>query len=255
MKYALFGDIHGSELNDLEKFLDSEEIGALICTGDFDQTRSIHQFIELEKKILRGGGKVTVVPGNHDHALYVGDYIRSDEIRRQGGNSKELHEELRADPIASQYILDLLQGERRGFKGNRIKGILDLNKFGDFYRVMIVHGAPIGNMHSFPDCPDKIKNLWARLLTEDDHKEVFDYMDKSGYKIMIRGHDHSPIYSCRDENEIISFHLPNRDIVGYRLGKEKLHIVNPGALFDGSLATIDTNFPGEKVPILKYHKL
>jgi len=50
MKYAIIGDLHGSELGDLEKALRLEDPDTLICLGDFDQVKTIHQFIDLEKR-------------------------------------------------------------------------------------------------------------------------------------------------------------------------------------------------------------
>ena len=93
MKYAIIGDVHGTELGDLERALSFENLDLLICTGDFDQTRTILQFKDLEEKYQRAGKRVIKVPGNHDHAILTDLGINSGTIRRQGKTSWGLHQE------------------------------------------------------------------------------------------------------------------------------------------------------------------
>ncbi len=246
MKYAIIGDIHGTELKDLETALDNENPDVVICTGDFDQTRSIHQFINLERKYTDAGKKVIKVPGNHDHAILNNLPITSGALVMQGKTIRQLHEELNNDPVSKKYISALVNSN------NRVKIFLDKERFSKTYQTIIIHGAYDGNLRSFPDCPPEIKDLWRRLLTFDDCKKNLRVMDIEGDKIMIRGHDHYAIYIYEDPDEGIIVNEPKIDISAYKLYKHRKHIINPGALFDGILAIINTKVPGEEVPILKY---
>lgn len=255
MKYAIIGDIHGEELGDLEKALKHQNPDLLICTADFDQTRSIHQFIDLEKKYQKAGKIVIVVPGNHDHAILNNLGISSGTIRSQGKTSQGLHDELINDPIALKYINELVNSKDPRYTTNRQRIFLDEVKFGKEFQTIIIHGAYDGDLSSSPSCPEEIRDLWMRLRTEDDHKKNFKVMDEKGYKVMIRGHDHEAIYTYRDHVKGIVSYTPKENGSRYRLFKHRKHTINPGALFDGLFATIDTEVPGEKVPILKYHEL
>jgi len=246
MKYAIIGDIHGTELKDLETMLVHENPDVLICTGDFDQTRSIHQFINLERKYKDAGEKVIKVPGNHDHAILNNLPITSGALVMQGKTIRQLHEELNNDPAAKKYISDLVNSN------NRVKIFLDKERFSKTYQTIIIHGAYDGNLRSFPDCPPEIKDLWRRLLTFDDCKKNLRVKDIEGDKIMIRGHDHYAIYIYQYPDEGIIVNEPKIDISAYKLYKHKKHIINPGALFDGILDIINTRVPGEEVPILNY---
>ncbi len=104
MKYAIIGDIHGADLSRLEKVLNFEKPDCLICTGDFDQTLSIHQFKRLEKKFQKSGKMVIKVAGNHDHAILNNIEIISDSINSQGKSFSELYNELIRDQSARKYV-------------------------------------------------------------------------------------------------------------------------------------------------------
>lgn len=246
MKYAIIGDFHGTELKDLDTALDYENPDTIICTGDFDQTKTVHQFMDLEKKYKDAGKKVIKVPGNHDHAILNNLPITSGTLLMQGKTIRQLHEELNNDPVAKKYISALVNSD------NRVKIFLDKERFSKTYQTIIIHGAYYGNLRSFPDCPPEIKDLWTRLLTLDDYKKNFRVMDIEGDKIMIRGHDHYSIYIYEDIDEGIIVNEPKIDMSAYKLYKQRKHVINPGALFNGLFAVINTRVPGEEVPILKY---
>lgn len=255
MKYAIIGDVHGTELGDLERALSFENPDLLICTGDFDQTRTIHQFKDLEEKYQRAGKRVIKVPGNHDHAILSNLGISSGTLKRQGKNSFELHQELMKNPIARQYIDELVNSRDPRYTNNRVRIFLDEDKFGKEYQTIVIHGAYDGDLSSFPSCPENIRDLWMRLRTENDHSKNFNVMGQKGYKVMIRGHDHDAVYVYNDPTKGIVAYTPEGNGSTYRLFENRKHTINPGALFDGLFATIDTRVPGEKVPILKYHEL
>ena len=255
MKYTIIGDLHGTELGDLEKVLSFEKPDFLICTGDFDQIKTIHQFKDLEKAYQKKGIKVIKVPGNHDHAILKNIPITSGTLRQQGKTCSGLHQELMNDPIAKQYIDELVNSKNPRDTNNRVKIFLDEDKFGKKYPTIIIHGAYKGDLSSFFDCPLEAIDLWMRLTTIGDYSRNFDAMEEKGEKIMIRGHDHYAIYVYQDPHKGIITHKPKVNGSTYHLFKNRKHVINPGALFDGLFATIDTNVLEEKTPILKYRKL
>ncbi len=90
MKYAIFGDMHGIDLRALEAALGEEDPDSLICLGDFDQTKTIRQFIDIQDYYEALGKRVIVVPGNHDKAILKGESINSGALTKQGKSSYEL---------------------------------------------------------------------------------------------------------------------------------------------------------------------
>jgi predicted phosphodiesterase len=253
MKYAIFGDIHGKELSDLEKALNFENPSVLICTGDFDQTKTIHQFRKLEEKYHKEGKVVITVPGNHDHAILNNFAIKSMSLTRQGKKSSNLHQELIEDPVALQYLSELVNSKDPQKTTNKVRIFLDESRFGKKYQTIIMHGAYAGDLSFFSNCPQDMRNLWTRLKTENDHLKNFDVMNQKGYKVMIRGHDHEASYVYEDPQKRIVIFTPNG--TEFRLLSNRRHTINPGALSDGHFATIDTRVNGEEVPMLKYHRL
>jgi len=252
MKYVLIGDLHGTELGDLEMALSFEDIDVLVCTGDFDQVKTIRQFMDLEEKYQRAGKKVIKVPGNHDHAILNNLGITSGTLNKQGKTSSELHNELISNSIAHKYIEKLVNP-----RNNEAEFFLDESRYGKEFKTIVMHGAYDGDLSGYFNCPEDIKNLWFRLETEEDYAKNFDIMNKENknYKIMIRRHNHNADYVYNDsENGIIS-HTPENGGEVYRLLKNRQYIINPGALFNGFFAIIDTNFDGQRAPILKYCRL
>jgi len=249
MKYAIIGDIHGRDLGDLEKALKFEKPDSLICLGDFDQVKSIRQFMDLEKRFLERGKEVIKVPGNHDYALLNNFGISSRTLNQQGGSILEFHQELIEDIVAHKYFFEFVNS------GNKKEIFLDENIFSKDYKTIIIHGAVGGDLSSFPRCPEKIKDLWFRLRTKEDYKKNFKIMGEEGYNVMIRGHDHDAVYVYEDSTGKLVPNLPWETGPRYELDLDKKHVINPGALFDGSFAMIDTNVSGKKVPILEYFQL
>lgn len=255
MKYAIFGDIHGKELGDLEKALKSEKVDTLVCTGDFDQVKTIRQFMDLEEKYRKEGKQVITVPGNHDHAILDNLVMDSATLRRQGKNSYQLSVELKQDPIAHKYIQQLVNSTIPLQKNTQKNLFIDENQFGKEYLTTVVHGGYEGNTANFPGCPPEVKEMYNRLKTEEDYIKNFEVMKKRGEKIMIRGHDHFPDYSFVSANNRLVSHSPFGINTEFRLFNDEQHIINPGPLFSGYFATIDTKVPDEESPILRYHKL
>lgn len=258
MKYAMFGDIHGTELGNLEGALSSENPDCLICTGDFDQVKSIRQYVELKDRYEAIGKTVIAVPGNHDYAILNGYQINSGAIRRQGKNSFELHEEFKNDPFTYNRLRGLVDSKHPKYTSHGIGIYLDPKRFGKDFKTRIIHGAYDGDLSSSPGCPDSIKELWARLKSSEDFIKNFRAMEEGGCNVMIRGHDHDAFYAhdiCDGHPQGFITYNPWKETSGFRLLRERRHVINPGALFKNFFATIETGVPGEKSPILKYHEL
>jgi len=249
MKYAIFGDIHGNELKELEQALRFENPDTLICTGDFDQVRSIRSYMELEQDYRNQGKQVITVPGNHDHSILNNLPIYSGTIAKQGKDCYKLHEELKEDKKAHDYLDNLVNSRIPGYTNNKFRINLDKNL--ENYRSIIIHGAYDGDLMSNPYCEENEKDLWTRLLNPINHKSNFNKMDQKGYQVMIRGHDHNPEYTYNDEKKGIVSYSPSEGF--FRLFPQRQHTITHGALFDGYFATLDTDL--EKQPILKFHQL
>ncbi len=245
MKYAIFGDIHGRNLTKLEERLKKENPDSIVCLGDFDSTDSIKQFKNMEKRYLKEGREVIKVPGNHDYAAIKNTPIESGTMMVQGKTSYQIYQEMIKDKEAYEYLKDLITSDFA------IKGYLDEKNLGKEYPFVVIHGAHAGDLKDFSGGPKEIRSLWYRLKSEKDFSRNFEEMEKKGEKIMIRGHDHFQFYSYKKgEKEESNLALKGHK---FELSKDKLHIINPGALFYGDFATIETS--PNKEPLVNYHKL
>ena len=258
MKYALFGDLHGTELKDLENALSTENPDCLICTGDFDQVKTIRAYMQLKDRYEAEGKKVITVPGNHDIAILNNQDIESGTIMKQGKTSHVLHEELVNDPATYTALKELVYSKHPKFTNHGIGIYLDQERFGKGFKTRIIHGAYDGNLSSYPDCPRGERELWARLISSEDFIKNFFEMRQRGCNVMIRGHDHDAFYArdvCDEHPTGFISYNPWEETSGFRLLKHKTHVINHGALFRGSFATIETRSSAEDCPILKYHEL
>lgn len=247
MIYALIGDFHGIELKDLKRNLSYINPDVLISLGDKDQVRTIHQFEDLKKEYEKIGKTVIEVIGNHDDAILNNIGILSSTLEKQGKTSVGLHGELKDDTVAYKYLNDLVNS-----KITRYTIFLDESKFGKIYQIIIMHGAYDGNLPRF--CRNE-PDLWTRLKTPEDYKKNFKIMAEKGDKIMIRGHDHDAIYAYGDTKEGCVIKSPLDGQLVFSLLEDRLHTINPGALFDGYFATINTRILERKAPVLEYHCL
>lgn len=254
MIYTLIGDLHGADLIAFCGELEKRGTDALICTGDFDQTSTIHQYMDLEAKLKAAGKEVITVPGNHDQAILTGLDILSGTLDSQGKTSHQLHRELMDDKTATDYLDNLCDPEKL-FR-NGIRMCLDKDRLGRQYPALILHGALAGDISCYYDCPFQIATLWMRQIYRHDFRRNLSEMKAEGLKVMIKGHDHEPVYACSHPTKgtIIFSPLPN--ISEYRLYRLMSHTINPGALYDGYFATIDTGVSaGRKAPVLRYHRI
>ncbi|MBS3165252.1 metallophosphoesterase family protein [Candidatus Woesearchaeota archaeon] len=234
MRYLIMGDLHGGDLGPLETAMGQIAPDALICLSDFDQAKTIRQFLALQERM--GTKPVVSVAGNHDLAVLDGTYIYSGSMARQGKSFWEFHDELHADSIARDY-LHLLVHEMP------FRVPLDIGG----RHALVMHAALDGSLVSYPACPSAERDLWLRLLCEEDYLQNFAAMRAEGVDILIRGHDHAP--KLASLNEKLRIEEPTAGS-RYALG-EGMHVINPGAWCDKWFATLDAG----EVPVLHYRRL
>jgi hypothetical protein len=75
-----------------------------------------------------------------------------------------------------------------------------------------------------------------------------------GVSVMIRGHDHAPGYAWKDGDAVRRQSVRNGSAI--RMVPGRACVINPGAMHDGLLATIDTGRgAGPMEPVLTFHRL
>lgn len=290
MKYLIFGDVHGRSLEPLEKILDSEKDMGIICLGDFDTTKTVHQAMNMLQKY---GG--VIVAGNHDEMIYdqyvnfnAGAFIEGSKM-----NAFTCIEDFNNDQVARDYLRHLLYGtptqdfERKTFLNSIFRKAPDKRKKEEFTMVekirariklmtikygeysvrrsqenaAVVHAGFAGELSDKGDYKGEEHDiLWYRLydtngvVFEEHAQKNFDKMKDYGVNILIRGHDHIQSYLYRREDGSIDCGV---DLIhGFRLFPRRMHIINPGAYYSGDYAVIDTKSDDKsRVPILKFYKL
>ncbi|MEM5797907.1 MAG: metallophosphoesterase family protein [Candidatus Aenigmatarchaeota archaeon] len=269
MRYLIFGDIHGKHLDVLEKTLNSEKPDMIICLGDFDNTDVVRQWIKIQKNY-----PALTVPGNHDHAILkaipiwtsIWD-VSEDEAEEY---TQKLHEDLHSDKECLNFIKSLIYGKTESKEDNaeyfifnqvsedlkRFENILFSDKeYSNFIKTgvykrtymlerkirignkntVVVHGGFAGDINSWSECPEEYRPLWYRIREIQHAKENFEEMEKRGYELMIRGHDHMQQCIAKIGNNIINF----EGNISFCTIEEGLYIINPGAYFDGDYAIMD----------------
>lgn len=251
MKYFLFGDVHGKSIEKLVSVLEKENPDVVLCTGDFDQVKSIREIMDLEIMLDDRNREFFIVPGNHDDAIYNGLIINSGTIAEQGETIYSLYDKLKEDKIAHEYIGNLLKGKwERNF-------YLDEKKFGKKYSVALRHAGYGGNLFSLGRCEryHEIKDLWIRMQDSGDLEDNFFKMKEKGINLLISGHDHTPMenhrgfFACNSKKEIKAYWMNEGEKV--ELNPEHENVVNPGAYFNGYYAVLDTN-AGKKYPVVRF---
>ena len=251
MKYVGLGDIHGAlnKLKEIEKAINVIEPDYVLITGDFDQTKVIHEVMNMEQNLKERGIEVKIIKGNHDDAIENGIEIYSGTLWEQGTNSRFLHYELLEDEEAYNFIKNLKDEETF---------CLDKEKFGKAYETVLIHGGYDGDLSSCPGCSDERKKYWVRFREgergKEDYNKNFKKMEEFEKDIMIRGHDHKPQYAYQDPRKgIVIYDVDNGTM--FRLFKNRKHVITTGALYDGWYVVINTEFSGEDVPVAIYNKL
>ena len=228
MKHLVISDLHGRTVDGLQEVVDGEGINSLIGLGDFDQVRAIRSFMDLEEKFREEGKQTAVVPGNHDHAVSHNFPINSGTLMQQGKSIPGLHYELNQDPIAQNYISNLLGRERNGVEVS----------FGEDYPGYVVHGGLDGSLMSYYRCPEEWQDLWFRIDYNWDYPKNFKKMEEQGYKILVRGHDHHRMYGFEVE-EGKSDSLSVGEGGKFELAESDKHVITSGAWFNGEYLIID----------------
>jgi len=248
MEYVIFSDIHGKSLKPLEERL--KKYGApenlkLICMGDFDDADVIKEARDLIRKY-----NGTVVPGNHDEML-VRKFVDF-ESGTFGPGKTAFHYALKLhdDPVALNYLSDLLKQQMKLLQIVSEYGQTNTN----FSNAVVVHGGLAGDLHSALN-QEGVEKLWYRIylkevLCDDSAERNFQEMKRIGCNIMIRGHDHVQSYAYKRENGGIDAKAKLNGV--YRLFPSRMHIINPGSYFEGDYAVINTE---SLIPKLSFHNL
>ncbi|MFP4038738.1 MAG: metallophosphoesterase family protein [Candidatus Nanohaloarchaea archaeon] len=219
MTVFVIGDYHGASIQTFLEEKDPASEDRLFSLGDFDTVESINEFLDFRERF--GEENVVDVGGNHDKAL-IEDYKVTSRTSKTPG---ELLRDLENDQEAREYLESITQKPIAEFEIGGRKGVL-------------AHAGLTGLVRN-KDIPDEIKPFIYRLWEEDHFDDNFDRMDREGYEIMIRGHEHYTEHATRNkDDDTIRFNLPDSG-EEYRLNSGSLHILTNGALMDGHYLQID----------------
>jgi hypothetical protein len=89
-------------------------------------------------------------------------------------------------------------------------------------------------------------------MDEDVHSNL-EAMETLGCRVMVRGHDHHPHYIVRDAGGKLSGGPPKIGGDGIPLDCGCHYVLNPGAIYKGNYAVIDTGSKGQDMPRVTYH--
>ncbi|MFT4868200.1 MAG: putative phosphodiesterase [Candidatus Nanohaloarchaea archaeon] len=220
--YAL-GDYHGRSI---QEFLEKEAPTSddiVLSTGDFDQTNVIHEFLDLKERI--GEESVIDVGGNHDNAILEELPITSGTIESQSKHFYEMVDELHQDPVAKDYLQEIVNNPIREFEVGDLNGVL-------------VHGGLAGHIQS-RNITEEMKPFWYRLWDDEDFEENFDRMDRKDYDLMIRGHDHRKDHVMRLKDGYEPTYRSRNLEESYELEESYRHIFTHGAWYKGEYLVID----------------
>lgn len=246
MKYAVIGDIHGRTLNGFEDYLEEENPDKVYCTGDFDLLDSYKQFLDITEDF-----DTAIVPANHEHAIRDGLDIMSrsmDEIGVDVSDLKDQWEGTRYYSFIEKVDNQASYTEEFSLDGRE---------------AIIIHAALDGDSSFYRDCSADKEKLWNRLSEGDDqlinsssthHLANFEKMEKQGYEVMFRSHDHEPEVTYRDSDRGIVSLKPEQDGDRFGLREDKMYTVTTGAWYDGWFLSIETDSDDTDYPMLRYHK-
>ncbi|MBU3904847.1 MAG: metallophosphoesterase [Nanoarchaeota archaeon] len=227
-KYIIFSDLHGADITPIEEMFQSRKVDAGICLGDFDRVATAKQVEALQDYEMH------VVPGNHDYSHINKVAINSGTMSRQSINSYSMWEEWENDEGARNYMENLLKNPT-----------IELDISGN--KTLAIHGGLGGNYQTEPSY------LWNRIYSEQDYIDNFNKMKENDIKIMLRGHDHKPQFARIDPDS--GFKEYDAAGHGYNMFNNRMHIVNPGAFFEGNYAIITTDMPDRENPTIEFCKL
>ena len=219
--YAL-GDYHGRNLEGFEEKVNLEPGDKLVSTGDFDQVKVIHEFLDLKRKL--GKENVIDVGANHDHAILEKLPITSSTIESQSKHYHEMMDELHQDPEAKEYLEEIVANPVKEFEFGDLKGVA-------------VHGGLARHIQN-SRISEEMENFWYRLWDDEDFEDNFDLMDQKDYDIMIRGHDHRRDHAMRPKYGYSPTFRSQFD-QSYQLDTSYNHIVTHGPWFEGKYVEIE----------------
>ena len=226
MTYYVIGDFHGRSIEEFVEEESPDSNDTIVSTGDFDQVSVINEFIDLKEKI--GEENVVDVGGNHDYALLHEKAIKSGTVISQSKTFDEMVEDLHENDNdrSKAYLESILDPKIKEFK------LADRS-------CVLVHGGLTGYLQN-PEIDEEAKPLWYRLWYEKDFKKNFEIMQKEGYDIGFRGHDHwtEHAFLSKEISEDVSYNLPEPGD-SYKLDDTHRHIITHGPWFEGHYLSID----------------
>lgn len=208
MKIAVSGDYHGKSLDSLKMELMGQGIDMHISLGDYATLNIIIQYLDMRYIMnLIGIGSIEVA-SNHDVALY-----RNLELGGPHKTPDDEHDRLMKDSRAREFIEDMLHNYYQTLS------------FGD-YNAVIIHGALDGDIESAHIKGDE-RMLWYRFKEEEDILRNFEKMDSMGFNLMIKGHDHGPVFYSLEGGEVHTNNGWSEE--SFHLRSDRLQIIQPGA--------------------------
>jgi predicted phosphodiesterase len=243
MKYLVLSDVHGRDLEPMQAVVKQEQFDTFLFLGDLDLMRSIRQVKALADRFEAEYDGAVLVPGNHDHALYAGLDIASGTLREQGTNMHMLRRELDHTPELETFLDDLVAGRDPGTPTPHSK-TLGM----DGFDAVLVHGGLTGSLRSYPGCPSTIHDLWYRLRSETQYRETFTAMDRQGFDLVLRGHDHTPGLTTERNWRIETFRVTGAE--EHILEPGTRYVLTAGAYCDGWYTTLETS---EKQVRVRFH--
>ena len=194
----------------------------LVCLGDYDTPQVLKTIRKLKiPKIL--------IVGNHDFH-YVKRYgLTSRDMKMDAGGYADLWNE---HPAEKEFVQKAIA------QPNQNAGILVSEKVRK-RMLAYVHGSLLGNDTEDPDVPGFV---WGRMRNADKIVANFTEMDRLGFEILFRGHDHVSAVFTRAKSDKENPYIMERD--GYMhdrvlLKASGLHIVSVGAFYHGEYAVFD----------------
>jgi predicted phosphodiesterase len=231
MRSLIISDLHSIDIKFMLNIIaDARKNGIerLVCLGDFDDPRLLKNILDLEMKKI-------IVIGNHDVALTTEEDPHSPDVidpEKYWDAWENSEREIRFVENARKYGFDKMHPEFGVRVVEKVQG----------KKICYVHGSIYGD----DTCWGLSPYIRGRMLSRGEGHETvkekrignFLEMQKQGYWILFRGHDHGLELLSRDKNPSITEVLPNAG-EAVRLEPEKTYIATMGRLSEGGYATFD----------------
>lgn len=235
MRSLIITDLHHEHpKSSIERAIDAG-IEKIVCLGDIETPQILSYLLDLKIK-------KRIIIGDHEYHHCHGLEIHSGSMTHDCEWYIDLWED---NPRERDFVYKY--GSIVNKVPGKIKGIKVVDKIGD-KKVCYVHGSLLEkeSMH-----PGLNGIMWGRLLNDYYHEKKvanFGVMEKEGYNILFRGHDHKSSihsFSIKPEEEFKPKNKPEikseEALYGQTrsLNSNKLYIVTIGAFEKGYCAVFD----------------